>query len=103
MASSEAQPTQVTSDSPECGALSLADGQKCEAKAISADGQFCGFHAKQCFGRSEVESCHYFSSFSSWVKATKDSDKVEAKFRPHYGNNNCQALPWKLWTQSHLC
>lgn len=70
MASSEAQPTQVTSDGLECGALSLADGQKCEAKAISADGQFCGFHAKQCFGKSEIESCYYyFSSFSSWVMA----------------------------------
>ena len=33
-----------------CTALNLSDESKCQDPATSADGLFCGFHARQCYG-----------------------------------------------------
>lgn len=52
MSSQDDQKVDIPPNSPKCTALSLADGQKCDATAISAGGQFCKFHARQCFGKS---------------------------------------------------
>lgn len=57
MASLQTKQAPTTSDGPGCSALSLADGQKCGSNATSADGLFCRFHARQCFGKSDSRSC----------------------------------------------